>query len=338
MFFLNREALEHIFEGLESGFSRTPEEILLFFILLAGFVSLLVAIYFFQLMWRHSLRRRRSVKVFSSIVEEKQIPPEERQTLEEMGRQLPRWREQLAKLVTDVHTFNRAAERYLRKNPRANVAIAALRLKFGFSTSDGKKVIHSSAELTEGLRVYIRQDREHSFLGIVIAQKPESMVLQIPGNGEGTSQGDELQIYFLRKNGVFYFTTHVQRACDNILRLEHSEDISRIQRRQFYRSRVSLSAVVKKRGSSQPTVRTYILELGGGGLTLFNPYKVFRPGEELIMRFTLPEHGELQIAGWVRRYDRGGNHVHVEFEPIKDSVRDKILGFVLNRAMNSGRY
>jgi c-di-GMP-binding flagellar brake protein YcgR len=335
MFFLNREALEHIFEGLESGFRRTPEEILLFVILLAGFVSLLIAIYFIQLIWRRSRRRKRAAQRFSSIIEEKRISAEERRVLEDMVQQLSKWREQLASLVTDVHTFNRAAEKYLRKNPRADSAVAALRLKLGFSGSDGEKVIRSSADLAEGLRVYIRQDKRHSFSGTVAAQKPEAMVLQLPGDGNGPSEGDELQVYFLRKNGVFFFTTHVRRAHDNILRVEHSEEISRVQRRQFYRGRVSLSAVVKKRGSSQPAVRTYILELGGGGLTLFNPYKMFHPGDQLSLRFTLPEHGELQIGGRVRRSDRGGNHVHVEFDPIKEAVRDKILGFVLNRAMSS---
>ncbi|MBN2553367.1 MAG: PilZ domain-containing protein, partial [Spirochaetales bacterium] len=150
------------------------------------------------------------------------------------------------------------------------------------------------------------------------------------------AEGEELQIYFLRKNGVFHFTTRVKKAFDNILALEHSEEIARIQRRKFYRGRVSLPVSVKKKESSEPAVRTYILELGGGGLTLFNPYKVFHPGDGLGMIFTLPDSGDLRVQGRVRRTDRGGSLAHVEFESIKESVRDKILGFVLNRAMGSG--
>jgi len=336
MFSFDSEALEYIFEGLESGFRRTPEEILLFFVLLAGFVALLVAIYFAQRIWRGALRQKRAEALFRSVAEEKQITSEEQRMLRQMARELSGWREKLGRLVTDRNTFNAAADGHLQSRPRDEGAIAALRLKLGFSRSDGQMIIRSSAELDEGLRVYVRQDREHSYVGTIIAQNPDAVVLRIPGNGKQPAEGDRLQIYFLRKNGVFYFTTRVKQAYHNILRLEHSEEIARVQSRKFYRGRVSLPASVKKRGSSQPAVRTYVLELGGGGLTLFNPYKVFHPADELKLSFTLPEGGEQRIQGRVRRTDRGGSLAHVEFTGIKEPVRDKILGFVLNRAMNSG--
>jgi hypothetical protein len=336
MFSFDSEALDYIFDGLASGFRRTPEEILLFVVLLAGFVAFLVVIYLTQMMWRRATGRKRAEALFRSVVEQRGITPDQRRLLRDMARELRDWREQLGKVVSDVHTFNRAAERRLRRNPRDDAAIAALRLKLGYGRSDGEKIIRSSAELDEGSRVYVRRDREHSYPGTVNAQNPDSVVLRIAGNGDGPAEGDRLQVYFLRKNGVFYFTTRVKQARDNILRLEHSEEIARVQHRKFYRGRVSLPASVSKSGTAQPAVRTYILELGGGGLTLFNPYKVFHPGDALTMSFSLPEVGEQRIRGQVRRTDRGGNLAHVEFQPIKEAVRDKILGFVLNRAMSSG--
>jgi hypothetical protein len=335
MFTFDSEALDYIFEGLASGFRRTPQEILLFFILLAGLVTLLVAIYFFQRIWRSALQRKRAEALFRSVAESKKISAEQQRLLQELARELSGWRRQLGRLVTDRYVFNRAAERYLRHRPRDDGAIAALRLKLGLSRFDGEKIIRSSAELDEGLRVYVRQDREHSYPGTVSAQNPDSVVLRITGNGDGPGEGDRLQIYFLRKNGVFYFNTRVKQAYDDILRLEHSEEIARVQRRKFYRGRVSLPVSVEKAGSYQPAVRTYILELGGGGLTLFNPYKVFHPADELTMSFSLPEGGDLRIEGRVQRTDRGGSLAHVEFRAIKETVRDKILGFVLNRALSS---
>lgn len=336
MFTFDSEALEYIFEGLESGFRRTPEQILLFFVLLAGFVALLVAVYFAQRIWRGSSRRKRAEALFRSVVENKQLSAEEQRRMQEMVRTLPGGRQLLGRLATDVHTFNRAAERYLRRNPGREGAISALRLKLGFHRSDGERTIRSSSELDEGMRVYVRPDREHSYPGTVSAQNPDSMVLRLNGNGNGPAEGDRLQIYFLRKNGVFYFTTRVKQSYDDMLRLEHSEEIARVQRRKFYRGRVSLPVSVKKTGSSRPAVRTYILELGGGGLTLFNPYKVFHPADELTMSFSLPGSAAVRVEGKVQRTDRGGNLAHVEFRGIKETVRDKILGFVMNKAISSG--
>ena len=196
MFTLDSEALEHIFEGLASGFRRTPEEILLFFILLSGFVALLLVIYFAQRIWRGSSRRKRAAALFRSVVEDKQLSAEEQRRMQEMARTLPGGRQLLGRLATDVHTFNRAAERYLRRSPGREGEIAALRLKLGFNRSDGERTIRSSAELDEGLRVYVRRDREHSYPGTVSAQNPDSVVLRINGNGNGPAEGDRLQIYF----------------------------------------------------------------------------------------------------------------------------------------------
>ena len=336
MFELNREALEYIFEGLRSGFRRSPREIFLFILMLAGFVCFLAGIYFFQKFWRRSKKRKQSARRFDEVVEEKQIPPEEARILLELARKLFGWRERLAGIVTDPHLFNRAAQRYLRENPEDSAAIAALRLKIGFSRSNGEKTIRSSAELAEGLKIYLCQDSRHSFHGTVTAQKPRAMVVEVGKNGRLPSPGDQLQVYFLRKNGVFFFSTRVQRVYDHIVQVEHTEQISRVQRRQFYRSRVSLPVEARKKGSSQPVVRTYIIELGGGGATLFNPYKVFHPGSELLLHFRLPQTGMLRLAARALRCSRGGNHLHVEFEPLKDPLRDKILGFILNRAVRSG--
>jgi hypothetical protein len=339
MFSFDSDALEHIFEGLESGFRKTPEHILLFLVLLAGFVALLVIIYFTQRIWRGALEQKGAERFFLSLTEEKRLSLEEQRMLRQTARELSGWsgwREKLGRLVTDRNTFNAAADRRLKRRPRDEGAIAALRLKLGFSKFDGRTMIHSSAELDEGLTVHVRQNRQHSYVGTISAQSPDSVVLRIQGNGDGPAEGDRLQVYFLRQNGVFYFTTRVKQAYDNSLRLEHSEEIIRVQCRKFYGGRVSLPVSVKKIGSSRPTVHTYILELGGGGLTLFNRYKVLHPADELRLRFALPEGAGQRIEGRVRRIDRGGSLAHVEFTDIKEPVRDKILGFVLNRAMSSG--
>jgi hypothetical protein len=66
------------------------------------------------------------------------------------------------------------------------------------------------------------------------------VVLRLTGNGDGPAEGDRLQVYFVRKNGVFYFTTWFKQAYEDILPLEHSEGIGRVQCRKFYRGRVSL--------------------------------------------------------------------------------------------------
>jgi hypothetical protein len=336
MFTFDSGALEYIWEGLASGFRRTPQEILLFVFLLAGFLSLLVAIYFFQRIWRGILRRKRTAALFRSVAEEKQLSQQERRTLQDMARTLPGWRQFLGQLGADLHTFNRAAGRYLQRSPQKGGAVAALRLKLGFNGFEGERIIHSSAELEEGMKVYLRKDGKHSYPGKVSAQNPDSVVLRLNGNGDRPVEGDRLQIYFVRKNGVSCFTTRVKQAFGDLLHVEHSEAIARVQRRKFYRGRVSLPVSVKTAGSTRPVLRTYILELGGGGLTLFNPHKVFHAGVEITMSFSLPGGSALRVEARVQRTDRGGSLAHVQFRGIREVERDRILGFVMNRAMRSG--
>jgi hypothetical protein len=95
-------------------------------------------------------------------------------------------------------------------------------------------------------------------------------------------------------------------------------------------------------------VSTYLIELGGGGATLFNPRGNLRQRQRLELELLLPtveaprgpsagvaEAGgspgrPLKVKARVVRTSRKDSRIHVEFEPLRHAERDRIVSYVLS--------
>jgi len=340
MLTVNLEALRHVLEGLSSGFRPTPRDILVFALAVIGFVGLLALLHLLQRRRTAQARRRRSREAFDSAARRQGLTEGEKDTLLRMLAVSGATEEELDRLVTQAWFFNRASREYLAEDPAAEAVVAALRFKLDFGRFDGGGPIHSTAELEEpGLRLYVREADHGSGHARLSSAGPGGLVVRMDRGEQAPREGETVQVFFPREDGIYYFATRVRGSRGPVLELDHSERVARVQRRRFARCATSFPARVHALDPSLPAVGTYVIDLGGGGATLFTPHGNLGKRRRLQLEFALPEPPAggtggrrlLKLHGRVIRTSRQGSRAHVAFDPMSETDRDRILRFVLSR-------
>ncbi|MBN1837142.1 MAG: hypothetical protein JW820_14900, partial [Spirochaetales bacterium] len=282
MITVNTEALQHLLEGLSSGFRPTATDLLIFGLALAAFVGLLVLLYLLQRRRAARMRRRRSRETFATVTLRQGLTQREIDTLLGLARSAREGEEQLHRLVTEPWVFNRASRRYLAENPDAESDVAALRYKLDFGRFDGTGPIHSTAELEEpGLPMYLREGSRGSGHARLVAARPRALVVRMDPGDEPPGPGESVQLFFPRSDGIYGFPSRVRGVRGPLVQLDHSERITRLQRRRYARCRASFPVRVRPLAPSRPAGTTYLIDLGGGGATLFNPHGNLRERQRL---------------------------------------------------------
>ncbi|MHB8108069.1 MAG: PilZ domain-containing protein [Candidatus Cryosericum sp.] len=98
-------------------------------------------------------------------------------------------------------------------------------------------------------------------------------------------------------------------------------------RRIYLRRRVRLPVLVAQEPDAADARQTILLDLGGGGASLRNPWELMRRGASLRMSFS-PGAGRLTVAAHIVRVSENGTAIHVEFESLSETARDQILAFL----------
>jgi hypothetical protein len=233
-------------------------------------------------------------------------------------------------LFDDESTFNTAAQELKTEMKGSETAIAALRLKLGFQSQSLEKVPHSSSILPIGMPVVIAKKGGGRITGRI--QKPDLQSLKILLDPVSTfpPKGSSVGVYFKNLSGLFGFSTTVQRVEDGVVRLNHSEKIRRIQRREYYRKKIRLPVDVRKAAFREPHVATSFVELGGGGGSFLNPEGRYKAGDRVDLGFYPSHHASVHVTAQVKRTSAQGKIAHVQFENIDDSDRDHIISLLFS--------
>ena len=99
------------------------------------------------------------------------------------------------------------------------------------------------------------------------------------------------------------------------------------RRRQYSRKRVRLPVWVARHPSETDPRQTTLLDLGGGGASLRNPWELMRKGDTLQMSFS-PHSERLTVAASVVRVTKNGAAIHVKFVALSETTRNRILEFL----------
>jgi hypothetical protein len=126
------------------------------------------------------------------------------------------------------------------ENRISAASIAALRLKLGFKRENPEQAPHSSAQLPEDLPVIMLQKGKKQCTGILLKSEPHSIVIELESGGISSSSRSPVQVYFQNSAGMYSFTTYVKSCKNGLIKADHSENIKRLQRRNFYRRKVKL--------------------------------------------------------------------------------------------------
>ncbi|MFW6261237.1 MAG: PilZ domain-containing protein [Spirochaetota bacterium] len=319
-------AVERFFNQISSAYQANPFEMILVLLLVFGLMIGLVvyAVYFGRRERRQQVALAR--RLFEEKAREVSLSPSQRELLDRMSRYL-KDPTQIHQLVTDEVAFNAAAAR-LRENDEANAqTIAALRVTLGFHTGHGDRAPHSSAAIPEGSTVLIARNRyRRPVKAKVLAPTPDSFRVRLVDSGTRLPPGAGVDVFFQGSAGVFTFHTTVLAEEAGEARLSHSEDLKRYQKRRYYRRRVEIPVHLYPFDQDKPLL-SKSRDIGGGGASLLNPEGHFKVGDDLELRFT-PDDAEIRITGTVVRVSDSGRTIHVNYEHIRDSVRDRIYNAI----------
>jgi c-di-GMP-binding flagellar brake protein YcgR len=345
MIVLDQEKLSAFFETVSRGFERSPLEVVLVILSFLVFIALLILIYRLQ---RRKVRRQQislARSHYRQIAEKHSLRPSEEDLIQRMARFLKEPEKKYLILINQP-TFNFCASKLRAKEGVASAAIAELRSKLGFRLQGPEQIPASSAELPEGQGLLIvaadlkapegRQGREGGKAqGRVHKQEPGFLSVQLIETGASFHPGQTVRVYFQNRAGLFSFLSSVQSVENQRIRLQHGEDIRRLQRRRYYRRRVSLPVGIRYPGAEEkPTLSTFY-DLGGNGASLKNPGRRYGAGEAVELTF-LAAGERFTLVAEVLRTSKNRYVLHVRFAPMRETTRDRIIGSLFKGAGKSG--
>jgi len=337
MIVFDQEKLSAFFDTVSRGFERSPLEIILVILSFLAFIVLLVVIYRLQRRKVRRQQRKLADRRYRQIVERRSLRPSEEDLVQRMARFLKEPEKKYLILINQP-TFNYCAAKLKAKDEAAATSIAELRSKLGFRLQGPEQIPASSAELPEGqglLMIAAGERNGRKAQGRVRKQEPDSLLIQLIETGTSFRRGEAVRIYFQNRAGLFSFASVIQSVENQRIRLRHGEDIRRIQRRKYYRKRVSQPVGIRYPGTEeQPTLSTFY-DLGGNGASLKNPGKRYSPADAVELTF-LAAGERFTLVAEVLRTSKNGDVLHVRFAPMRETTRDRIIGSLFQGAGKAG--
>lgn len=318
--------VQRFFSQISSAYQTSPVEVLLVLIFVVGLVSGLIAYWVIRSKREAEHTRNLSQNLFDEKADELGLQPSQRELLGFMARYL-RDPSQIHQLVTDPIAFNAAASRVREANEANAQTIAALRITLGFHARRDRSAPRSSTEIREGATVLIQRSKYRKpFKARVLPQRPEAFTVGILQEGARLPPGAAVDVFFQSPAGVFTFRTTVLSEEGRRARLSHSEDLKRYQKRKYYRRTVELPVHLYPFDSDTPLL-SKTRDIGGGGASLANPDGHFKAGDDVELRIRTDET-EIRVTGSVVRVSDSGRTIHVNYEHIRDALRDRIYNAI----------
>jgi c-di-GMP-binding flagellar brake protein YcgR len=323
-------------EDIAYGFDSDPIDLVIVIIIILLFLAFLFSIYIFKRNKKRKAQREQSEKRFRRQAETAGLTSEEYHLAEELARTVSPEGYRKHTVLANQATFNAAAEKLDPQEEETRRLLRSLQLKLNFR-SHTEQVVRSTTELQPGQNLYILPSLSKSGLQARVSEQSVDGLHMHLQAGRTINENTAVKVYFHRWTGVFLFTSRVISSSDGTIVLEHSDEIKRVQRRNYYRKRVRRPVELWKPGQEQAwKLRGYLHDLGGGGASIdVAPEKgaqghVFEDGQRFDLRLLLDDQNHVHISGKIVRISHKGKRLHFEFDTVREPQRDKIVKFVLN--------
>jgi hypothetical protein len=331
MIILDQEKLSAFFETVSRGFERSPSEIILVIVSVLAFIALLIIAYRIQ---RRRIRRQQrnlADRRYRELAEKRSLTPSEQNLVKRMARFLKDPQKKYLILISQP-TFNFCAAKLRKKEAVTASSIAELRNRLGFRLQGPEQIPASSAELPDGQGLLIIGIKGNlKAQGRVGKQEPRSLVVELFEGSPTFREREPVRIYFQNRSGLFSFDSSVQSVQNRTVLLEHGEEIKRIQRRKYYRRRISQPVALRRPDTEDQHMVSTFYDLGGNGASLKNPQKRFSAGDDLELTFLVA--GErFALVAEVLRTSKNGEVLHARFAPMRETTRDRIIGALFKGA------
>lgn len=312
-----------MFLELSEGFRTSPVEIALVVLVLLAFI-LVPTIY--GVRRRREQRRRqirRASEWYEALVNQHGLSPLEQGAVELLSNYLEEPGRKYLVLQNQA-VFNQTAALAQEEEALSEGTISALRVRLGFAGSFTGAHPQSSAEIPEGSGVLVLEDREHPVHGRVLKPTTSAFRVRLDENERKFVIGNPVEVVYQNSSGVFRFDSGILHRIGSELELQHSERVEIVQRREYYRRNIRLPVYVRAAEEDHRPVRSEFVDIGGGGASMANPGERYEKGESLELTFHPDSEATLHIPARVVRTSKQGKVLHLSFENIRESSRDKI--------------
>jgi hypothetical protein len=317
------------FDELAQALGKTGGSALPVILLLIVPVAALTTFASLQIRRRRQESTSRSDEAFRLALQKRPLPPPQAALLQTLAKHAP---DQLRRqeLLTVPRVFQAALERAKQTEQLDEGEVAALRVALGFSTQDAERTVYSTVELAPQTPLIIEQEKVRRFRATTQSVESTGIMIVTEDGEVPPAPGSALQVYFKREAGIFTFPSRVLALEGSRARIAHSESIGRYQKRKYYRRKLAIPVQVRVAGSEEKPTQYRFLDLGGGGASIVNPELRFRPGDDIEITFTPGTEEPIELVGEVVRLSEAGKVMHVAFGPIREAMRDRIIGYILN--------
>jgi hypothetical protein len=333
-----------LMQEVSSSFQSRPIELVLLIILIIAAIVFFILVVRLQVRRRQEERLRQAREQYEKAAAEKNLNKMERNVIEHMSRVIKNGELRKHEIIRDPATFAEAAEKLREKGLISRKTIYEMRKKLRAKPTKKSEGEISTTKLPEGTHIYFIDEQNERFHGTVTENHSSILFIKPNINIKDIPEGTKLKGLFKQDEDVYSFVTKVYRKDKEVLRCLHSqharkqkrkasakpeEEEREQQERDFYRRPIRMQIGIKKHIVDEKPVATTLVDLGGGGARVANPSKKFKEGDDVLLFLDLEDEGKVQAPGRIVKISEENKDLHIQFHSIKDSTRDKIIGFIL---------
>lgn len=320
-------------EAISAGFRNNPVSIALALIIIVLLILIVILLVSLRTKDKERKGEEEAEREYFSIVEEKRLDAKDEELVERLFRYNTNPKARKVDLLKSRNLFLACERDLLEKEERIDHRrLSALRVKLDFGTKEDGKQLFSTTEIPPETEVLVKPKQLNSFEGITGNSTTEELEI-FRADGDFLPGTDTpVKISFQRDDGVYTISSTIlsMDLKQRRIGVEHTEAIEHIQNRKYFRQNVSLTVGVRTGGSSESYKKAQLKDISGGGCSVENPGLRYKMGNhvEVYLRGNPP----LRVLGEVVRFSEDGKKMHLNFDVLRPSVRDRLIGFVMRLA------
>jgi hypothetical protein len=326
------DGMDELLRGIRDGLIRNPGQIVLLLFLVLVCVSA-VFLFNFLLRRKETQHYRDTVdNLFGRYCHQYDLTQREVHLVDRMSQYLKDPRKKYLLLINQqtflacFHTFKQA-ETFPKEE------MLSLLTKLGFRFHDKHRHPKSSRDLNPGTPAVLLTSKDKTYNGHVARQMDNSVVFFLPEPPRIIDLEGPLQLIVHDFSGLFEFDTHLQKISGSDCLLAHSDQVKKIQRREYYRKKLTIPIHIRKEGFPEDMDdQTQILDLSLGGMSVVNPERKYRAGDDISLYFYKGAHSVFHLYGEVIRVTNNRKILHIKFGHFNSNEQDRISAI-----MNAGR-
>ncbi|MBN1525246.1 MAG: PilZ domain-containing protein [Spirochaetales bacterium] len=322
-----------ILRSIAESFQKSSSEILLTVVLFVSFIGIISLLFILRRQYEKGKLRTILKDRYAALIVQYSLTIQEQELIEDMSRHL-NTPEKKYLLFTNEHVFNNCLFE-LKKHRNVNKQVLdSLLVKLQFKLFEQYHLPRTSREFLPEKHFMLVYGNKQKVKCLVDAQTQDSLTAVADPDSPLPGIGESVSIYTYNALGIIHFPSVVQDKKANVLKLAHSDSLEALQRRQYFRKEVQMPIYIHSESSADPPQPSVILDLSAGGMSVENPDKKFKKGDDV--KITM--HGKntmgFDLYGEVVRTSKKGETAHIVFGHFSSAQKDDIIRF-LNTKVNS---